>query len=453
MSLATTLSARFGSHSVVRLLIWAPLALYALLVLIYVALASFGVETIMVQLDIFALGSFTFFFYVSYLALWKVRRNPLRRLILAAIFPFAPLPVLALLDFAGIELITIPRAHGLALPSTTFWFAPGMFMAEPFQLAVRRLQLSEPTTPAQTYVRGAFEQPDGSLILYGATAAGPAGSERETFKLLARIDAAGNVDRSFKPVVVDVPSVFDAFKQPDGTVLVATESPRTQYPRIVEILSNGSVKEIVRVTDYPNENEPQLRLTQVAGAPVPLLPGWLSMQPKLIRLRADGNPDDPFNTQAAKVLGEQHLGDYYAAALGTQGKIVTVASRRGLLRLDATGQLLAPGAVVFDQVQIGQRQFRSLAGVAFHPDGSIFVSAGDESSDAVLPRLMRFDANLREDRAFSDATSSLVPGAGRFHVLAFREGGRIAVSVVERMRGSRILILGPRGTLIREISL
>jgi hypothetical protein len=433
-----------------RFLLGAPLVFYGTLALAYVVTESLGVDATAVHMKFWAFGSFLFFFYIAYFALWKLDPAP-RRFGLAAILAFAPWPVLALLDFAGVELITVPHAHGLTLSSTTLWFTPGMYMAEPFEVVVRRLKPPEPVTAEQTYVGGAFDQPDGSLILYGSTAAGQAGEERQTFKVLGRIDPAGNRDTSFSPRTMDLSGVIDTFKQPDGTVLVETDTPRSHYLRIVEISPGGAVKEVVRVTDYPIENQPELRFAPWAAiAPVPFLPGWLSMQPRLIRLRADGSQDEAFNAQAAKVLGEQHLGDYYAAGLDTQGS-VTVAFARGLLRLDSTGRLLPPGVVVFDEVESGERRFGGLTGVTFLSDGSIFVSAGDESSAKSLPRLMRFDANLKEDRALSDATSRLAPGAGRFHVLGFRGGGVVA-SLVERMHGSRILFLGAQGQLMRAMS-
>ena len=124
------------------------------------------------------------------------------------------------------------------------------------------------------------------------------------------------------------------------------------------------------------------------------------MERKLIRLRPDGKPDEAFNEQAAKVMGEQHLGDYWLAAFDGQGRVI-VGFRHGILRLDAEGSLLAPGPIPFDRVRIGKQTSGTLRGLVLHPDGSIFVSGGDERGGEELPWLTRFDDQMREDRAFS----------------------------------------------------
>lgn len=76
-------------------------------------------------------------------------------------------------------------------------------------------------------------------------------------------------------------------------------------------------------------------------------------------------------------MGEQHLGDYWLAAFDGQGRVI-VGFRHGILRLDAEGSLLAPGPIPFDRVRIGKQTSGTLRGLVLHPDGSIFVSGGDE---------------------------------------------------------------------------
>ena len=57
------------------------------------------------------------------------------------------------------------------------------------------------------------------------------------------------------------------------------------------------------------------------------------MERKLIRLRPDGKPDEAFNEQAAKVMGEQHLGDYWLAAFDGQGRVIGESLRHFLVAL------------------------------------------------------------------------------------------------------------------------
>ena len=65
--------------------------------------------------------------------------------------------------------------------------------------------------------------------------------------------------------------------------------------------------------------------------------------------------------------------------------------------------------------------------------------------------LMRFDKNLQEDRAFSDATSMLTTKSGRLYVLGCRLDGSIIVSLVQREKGSHIFFFGPQGLLTGEL--
>ncbi len=434
-------------------MIWVPLVLYGVVAVAYVLMEGSGVKTVGTWIDIDLTGSFVFYFYAAYLALWKSRRTRAQRFALSAVLTLAPLVPLGLLDLAGVEGLTIPYAHGLTLPNVTLWLWPGMEMARPFIAVADRFRPPEAPSPREVYARGGLPQPDGSLILYGATVGK---SEWETFTLLARLDAAGNLDKGFTPKVVALPQVNGAMPQPDGTAVVMHEGPRNRWAVVVQMSVDGSLREVARVIDYgPGyDSDPVLQIkAQGAVHPVPFLPGfWLSNNPKPLRVLPEGKLDEQFNAQALKVIGEQHLGRFYWAGLDGQGRAVIVLGR-GLLRLDAKGLLLPPGAIAFDKETVAKQEFEGPTGVALDPNGSLFVTAGSEINGLGLPQLMRFDNNLQEDRAFTRAASSLAAGVGQFYVLGFSGDGGVIVSVVQKKHGSRILYLGPQGQLIREVRL
>jgi hypothetical protein len=255
---------------------------------------------------------------------------------------------------------------------------------------------------------------------------------------------------------VEIPmnDVKHTFTQPDGTVLIDSIDPAARRWAVDQMFPDRSMKEIARVTAFPDDDDadPQLGFApQSATAPVPLLPGWMSHQSKLIRLQPDGKPDEQFNAQARKVLGRLDQGRYQLSAEDGQGRVV-VGMEFALLRLDAKGQLLPPGVVALKRLESGARVFEGLNGLALCPDGSILVTSGDEKSDIALPRIMRFDSQqLQEDSGFSDKASSWAKKIGRFYVLGFRSDGGVVVSLVQKEKGSRILSLGPQGQLIREV--
>jgi hypothetical protein len=436
-----------------RVLFWLPLILYVFTALACISVVGMGTDAFFTfWLPLAPLGSFAVLFYTCYLALWKIRRDKVRRLVIAAILPFVPLPFLTLLDFTGVELVQI---HHMALPNSTAWLWPGEIVTYPVDIAIKYLRPPETPKPDWIYVRGAMSQPDGSLILYGATCAQADQLERETFKLLGRLDAAGNLDKSFAPVVVPMNDVKHTFTQPDGTVLVESVDPAGKRLAIDQMFPDRSLVEIARVTAFPDDDDadPQLGFgPQSASAPVPLLPGWLSQQGRLIRLHPDGKPDEQFNAQARNVLGKLDQGRYQLSVEDAQGRVV-VGMEFALLRLDGKGQLVTPGVVELKRVESGDRVFAGLNGLALRPDGSIYVTSGDERFDSALPRIMRFDSQLQEDSGFSDKASSWAKKMGRFYVLGFRADGGVVVSLVQREKGSRILSLGPQGQLIREVRL
>lgn len=152
-----------------RALFWLPLILYVFTALACVSVVGMGTDAFFTfWLPLAPIGSFAVLFYISYLALWKFRRNQLRRLVIAAILPFAPLPFLVLLDFTGVELVQI---HHMSLPNAVAWLWPGEIVTFPVDAAIKVLRPPETPKPDWIYVRGGIPQPDGSLILYGATRA------------------------------------------------------------------------------------------------------------------------------------------------------------------------------------------------------------------------------------------------------------------------------------------
>jgi hypothetical protein len=427
-----------------RELLWLPLGLYGLLAIAYLAQGNSRGETLL-RFLVELLGSFLLYFYISYLALWKGRRTPARRVLLASVLPLAPLALLVLFDLTGVELATVPLSHGFPVFNTMFWFVPGMTIADQLNLAIDHRKPPEPIIPEQAYVRGGMPREDGSLILYGGTT--NRSNDFETFRLLARLDAAGNVDPAFAPVAVETNWLLNAepFTQPDGTTLLDYLDWHYRHPAILQLFPNGSTRVAVQVLDYDG-NTPKLKFgPKGAGPPVQLLPGWLSINPKLIRVRPDGKLDEAFNAQAAKVMGQQDLGDYRLAAFDSQGRVV-VGFWHGILRLDAEGRLLAPGAVALEKGL-------NLEGLAVQPNGSVLVTLGAGFNEAVSPRLLRFDDQLQQDRVFSDAATSLATPGAQFFVLGSRKDGGAVVSLVQKLHGSRIFFLGPKGQLAREVHL
>ena len=204
-----------------RFLIWLPLALYGLFAAGCIALEWVGVDTTLGRILVLSpVGSFLGWFYIFYLALWKLKWTRERRIALAVLLPLAPLALLAMLDVAGVEIATIPLSHGLPVLNVGFWLVPGMVIARPVDFAIDRLKPSEPIIPEQTYVRGGIPQTDGSLILYGDTT--NRSNDFETLRLLARLDAAGNADTGFALKAIPLDGVLSPlpFTQPDGTVLI-----------------------------------------------------------------------------------------------------------------------------------------------------------------------------------------------------------------------------------------
>jgi hypothetical protein len=383
------------------------------------------------------------YFGVAFLLLWKV---PLRKRIrLSLISPFLPLVVLGLLDLMGVELFVIHQAHGLALPNVWLWLTPGLIVRAPFEFTRRSARPAPKLKPEQYYVRGGMPRADGSVILYGGTLNGPTEFgpydeeyDNETFKILARLDPAGNFDASFKPIIIPLTDVRAAFTETGGTVIVRSRDPATRYPVFSQMFADGSLKAIAKVVGY-KENKPQIK-TEPSGA-VRLLP-WLqfeSEEPELIRLRLNGAIDEEFNAQAAKAIkAAKNLYLLTSAQLDHHGRAV-VGLESGLLRLDEKGMLIPPGPVEIVPVGIGTA---GIGALAIAPDDAIFTTGR---------LLRRFDKNLREDISFNDQLPPQLDNRARFHVLGFRDDGVVIVSLVDKETGSRILFLNRQGRVIREV--
>ena len=379
--------------------------------------------------------SYMVYFAIAFLLLWKV--NLRKRLLFSFLLPFLPLVILGMLDGMGVELFVIHHAHGLALPNMLLWLTPGLMVTEPFEIAAARLVPVPQPKPWQLYVRGGMPLPDGSLILYGGVANSPPEYHEEyldeTFKLLARLDPAGNIDPSFKPITVPLKRVNGALTRADGVVLVGSEDEQNHYPMISRLLPDGSLRQLVKVTGYQNLVPEFEMLPQDGVAPVQFLPRWWTVDDKLIRLQPDGSFNDQFNRQAEKVIDGLDLDLFTAAEMDRRGRII-VSVARGLLRFDDHGTLLPPGAVEVRDTQILE--------LALHPDGSIYVTGS---------KLMRFDENLRPDDAFNDEVSGLAAEYSRFHVLGFSRDGTVIVSLVNKETGTRIFTLNSQGRVVREV--
>jgi hypothetical protein len=442
--------------SLVHFLIWLPLPLYGLAVASCLASVKRGAEPVYALENLEPLGSFIVFFYAFYLALWRVRWTAAKRMVAA--LALAPMPIvpLALLDLAGVQLQHAHDPHVL-LFNVGLWLEPGMIISHPLLSTMERLRPPEPFDPGKVYVRGAVQQADGSLIVYGGV-----GSDRswtDSFGVFARLDAAGNVDTGFQPPALPSPGMGADFAQPDGTILFCYDDDATKLPVVVRLSPDGSWTEVFRVVGWEGltGDNPQLKFNlESPGAAVQLLPRCAVPRLGLTRLLPDHRPDAAFNEQAAKSLDAQDLGSYRMATFDRQGRLVVVFQDR-LLRVDSKGRLLPPGAIAFDKIK-GDTPGNSTM-LAVHSNGSIFVAQGEEEAQvdwplaAPLHRLMRFDKDLREDRNFTRAASDLANGVGRFYVLGMRGDGGVIVSLVQKKRGSRILYLGLQGQLVREVHL
>jgi hypothetical protein len=435
---------------VVRFLVWIPLALWVGLSAAFIADVYIRGQPSSLEFVLDTVGSFTVYFYIAYFALWKMSRGlQPRRIVLAATLTLTPFLPLVALDLAGVE--GSPIVHGMTVPNFLRWWEPGFWMKTAVQIATihnPRLRPEYAAQPDWIAVRGGLRQPDGSLILYGISARARDSYIWESWKLLGRLDPAGDLDGNFVQSNLDS-TVKSIVPQRDGSALALSSDSTGAIFKVFELSPDGGQKEIARFshTGDSTDDDPHVKIILDSPVfPAKFLPAWSA----LVKVLPSGKQDDKFNVQAAETIRHQDLGNFRYAASDSQDTTL-VAVDEGLLRLNSKGTLAPNGVTKFDLSGTGARAFVGPTGLAVAPDGSIFVTSGQEHEATMPPRLMRFNPDLKEDRVFSDAASTVAkPAGGDFHVLGFHDNDVVIVSFVQEKQPSRILFLDSKGRLLRQ---
>jgi hypothetical protein len=388
------------------------------------------------NLGVFTAGaaSFALYFYPGVLVLSLLNVSLSKRVLGALVLPIGLFLLLAVLDVVIKDRGSSGGFINLQLTYKTLWLIPGLFLTAPLQHAA---PIS--SGPEVVHIHAAL--PDGeSIVLAGTTS----DDGLRDLQLLSRLDAGGNVDASFAPLKLTLPPLAFIRPQPNGTALVSWHDYSTN--KIATLRLDGTVthlfdltrdSELVTadpLTDVVTDTAGRLLLAGVLEKPssdgVPgyakvnyplarfesngrLDPGFALLElPKiwpghvvrssdggilanyeekggparLRRLLPDGRPDAVFETGLAQSLETLKHGGVHAFAFDQEGRALVVLGNGPreeylLVRLGPDGRALANPATI-------PAMMGDVGGLLSHPDGSVFVTMGNEkvsSSESQLP--------------------------------------------------------------------
>ena len=498
--------------AVLRAVLLLPLLFYIGSAVVFVARQSGGADSDALRLLVAGTGSLLIYFYTGWLIASAFHLSFRQRLLGAA-----ALPTVLFLTLAAMDLVDGGPHHSSGFISLdfnwkTFWIIPGTFLSRPIQNVATASRATAPDAvppPAIIHVRAALLQPDRSVVLAGNVWRRGVSID---WRLLARLDAAGNLDPSFAPQAPALPDLDVIRPQPDGSALI---SWRGQDSAIVvgSLSARGGVTTLFEVSPatsnvYPNDNE---RITDAARdaqgrillagrferKPPPdsafarinyrvarfhagggldgkfslievprffsedirmllapdggILLAYVSTDeggPRLRRLLPDGRADTTFESGLARTIEELRHGPVRAVAVDRQGRTLVVLQHDA----PADGLLVrlgADGHPVSKEPAAIPGSLGETGGVVSHPDGSVFVIVGSRQS----PVLLRFDADLRPDEPFNARVATLGRDFEEMRILEARDDGGLWLSLYDSRRGTHLLVLTRDGVVAKDVPL
>lgn len=263
-------------------------------------------------------------------------------------------------------------------------------------------------------------QPDGKILIGG----GFMSYNRTRRNHIARLQADGSLDTSFKPVNPAGGTVTAIALQPDGKVLVGGWSAGpdgNMYDYLSRLNSDGSADTTFRPGSGANNTITSL-VVQADGR---ILVGgtftsWNGAPcNRLVRLNSDGLPDASFAVGSGANSGVRALALYEDGRILVGGEFTTFngASRQGLVRLHPDG--------------VPDASFPSGSGV----NGAVYTMARDSAGRMLIGgsftavngitcnRVARLLADGSPDRSFGIPTGA----NGRVNTAALQPDGRIVI--------------------------
>lgn len=288
----------------------------------------------------------------------------------------------------------------------------------------------DPSAGADAAITQLLPQPDGKVVVAGEfTTIGDQPRAR-----IARLNADGSLDTGFNLQTGTNDSIAALALQPDGKVLIAgafTAVGHSARNRIARLNADGSVDETFRPASGPDAAVNDIVLLPDGG--LVIAGNFLSVdgepRNRIARLHPDGRLDDRFPPNSTATRDVPHTAGVNSPILGLamqqDGKVVLVGSfnevdgkpRSGIARLNADGSLdadleIGPGMVILGRNGGGSAS-GSITATTIQPDGKYLIGGQfDESYGVPRKGIVRFNANGTLDLSFDPGAGASYPHGG-----------------------------------------